>query len=351
MPDPGNSKKTRHNFWVGSRAYDATCTRLLGSCMSLQSMVDRILPTALDERSLQLLWPVWNTEQRRLRAPLRALLPTVLTLFMLAIVQTAIRARFDHPVRELLELTGIAIVLTGTVLLSARLIDRRPVSGFGLSFDREWWHSFAVGGVIATVINGGALAVALGAGWATVVGVMHGSGELPFVPAMGAVFVYIMFAAAWEEFILRGAMLTNLAEGANGFVSRRMAVGLAVILSTLVFAFLHGGKITHFSQYGYYLIAGVVLSVVYVLTGELALSIGFHVFYNFTQSAIFGLGHSQRTPELIAVDIVGPSRWVGEEGLVFVGFAILGGLLLVAYVRWRHGSLGLDDRVTSYSGQ
>ena len=319
--------------------------------MSLQSTIDRIIPTTLRRSVLQLLWPAWNTEQRRLRAPLRAVLPTVLTLFVLAIIQTAIRARFDHPVRELLEQTGIAVVLLGAVLLSARLIDRRPVSGFGLSFDREWWHSFAVGGIVATGINGGALLVSLDAGWATFAGVMRGSGDLPFVPAMGLVFAYIAFAAAWEEFILRGALLTNLAEGANGLVSRRMATGLAVILSTLVFAFLHGGKITHVSQYGYYLIAGLVLSVVYVLTGELALSIGFHVFYNFTQSAIFGLGHSQRTPELIAVDIVGPSRWIGEEGLVFVGFAVLGGLLLVAYIRWRDGPLELDDRVPNYTGR
>ena len=319
--------------------------------MSLQSTIDRIIPTTLRRSVLQLIWPVWNTEQRRLRAPLRAVLPTVLTLFVLAIIQTAIRARFDHPVRELLEQTGIAVVLLGAVLLSARLIDRRPVSGFGLSFDREWWHSFAVGGIVATGINGGALLVSLGAGWATFAGVMRGSGDLPFVPAMGLVFAYIAFAAAWEEFILRGALLTNLADGANGLVSRRMATGLAVILSTLVFAFLHGGKITHVSQYGYYLIAGLVLSVVYVLTGELALSIGFHVFYNFTQSAIFGLGHSQRTPELIAVDIVGPSRWIGEEGLVFVGFAVLGGLLLVAYIRWRDGPLELDDRVPNYTGR
>jgi len=163
------------------------------------------------------------------------------------------------------------------------------------------------------------------------------------------VFAYIALAATWEEFILRGAMLKNLAEGSNGFVPQWMAVSLAVTLSTLAFAFLHGGKITHPSHYGYYLIAGLVLSGVYVLTGELALSIGFHVFYNFTQSAIFGLGHSQQTPQLLAVDIVGPSRWVGEEGLVFVGFAILGGLVLAEYIHWRDGSLELDDRVTSYT--
>lgn len=317
--------------------------------MSLRSTVDGILPTTLSKRVRQLCWPVWSTERRRLRAPFRALLPAVLTFVSLAIVQTMIRDRFVHPVREILELTGIAVILIGAVLLSARIIDRRPVSGFGLSFDRDWWRSFVVGGLVATAINGGALVVALGADWATFTGVVRGSGDLPFLPAMGVVFGYVAFAAAWEEFVLRGTMVKNLAEGANGFVPRWAAVGLAVTLSSLAFAFLHGAKVAHFSQYGYYLIAGLVLSGVYVLTGELALSIGFHVFYNFTQSAIFGLGHSQQTPELLAVDIVGPSRWVGEEGLVFVGFAVLGGLLLIAYVRRSDGKLDIDDRVTSYT--
>lgn len=319
--------------------------------MSLRSTIGRILSTTLHQRVFQLLWPVWNTEQHRLRAPLRALLPALLTFTLLAVLQTALRARFEHPVREVLELTGIGVILIGAILLSARVIDRRPVSGLGLSFDREWWHSFAVGGLVATAINGGALVVSLGAGWATFAGVMRGSGELPFVPAMVVVFAYIALAATWEEFIFRGAMLKNLAEGSNRFVPRWVAVGLAVTLSTLVFAVLHGGKITNPSHYGYYLIAGLVLSGVYVLTGELALGIGFHVFYNFTQDAIFGLGQSQQTPELLAVDIVGPSRWIGEEGLVFVGFAILGGLVLIAYIHWRDGSLKLDDRVTSYAGR
>jgi membrane protease YdiL (CAAX protease family) len=319
--------------------------------MSLRSTVGRILSTTLPERIRQLCWPVWNAEQRRPRAPLRALLPTALTFLLLAVLQTTIRARFVHPIRELLELTGIAVVLVGAVLLSTRIIDRRPMSGFGLSFDRDWWRSFVVGGLVATAVNGGALVVALGADWATFAGVLRGSGDLPFVPAMGVVFGYIAFAAAWEEFVLRGAMVKNLAEGSNGYVPKWVAVGLAVALSTLVFAFLHGGKVTHLSQYGYYLIAGLVLSGVYVLTGELALGIGFHVFYNFTQSAVFGLGHSQQTPELFAVDIVGPSRWVGEEGLVFVGFAVLGGLLLLAYIRRRDGTIELDDRLTAYTGR
>lgn len=319
--------------------------------MSLQSTFDWTMPAGLHERALQVVWPVWNNEQRRLRGPVRAVLPTVLTFIVLALLQNAIRARFSHPVREILEMTGMGIVLVSAILLSAYIIDRRHIRAFGLSFDREWWHSFAVGGIVATVINGGALAVSLAAGWATVTGVTQGSGDLPFLPAMGVVFGYIALAAAWEEFTMRAAMVKNLSEGADGFLPQWAAIGIGIVVSTVIFAFLHGGKVTHPSQYGYYLIAGLILSIVYVLTGELALAVGFHAFYNFTQSAIFGLGHSQQTPELLVVDIIGPSYWVGEEGLVFVMFAIFGGLLLIVYIRWRDGSLELDSSITTYTSR
>ena len=109
--------------------------------MLFRPTVARILPTTLLERLRQLLWPVWNAEQRRLSRPLRALLPSVLTFLLLAVLQTTLRARFDHPVREFLELSGSAVVLVGAVLLSGRVIDQRPVSEFGFSFDREWWRS------------------------------------------------------------------------------------------------------------------------------------------------------------------------------------------------------------------
>ncbi|WP_236044981.1 CPBP family intramembrane glutamic endopeptidase [Haloarcula nitratireducens] len=239
--------------------------------------------------------------------------------------------------------------MVGAVVGSSRLLDRRPLSEFGLSFDREWWQSFVAGGLIATIVNAGALVAAVGAGWATITGLTQGSGALPFVPAVGLVFCYIAGAAAWEEVTIRGAMLKNVAEGADGFLPQWAAVGLAVCLSTVVFAFLHGGKISHPSQYGYYLIAGLVLSGAYVLTGNLALSIGFHIFYNFTQSVVFGLGHSQQTPELLVVELAGPARWIGEEGLVFVFFAVLGGVFILLYVRWRDGPLRIDDRVIHWT--
>jgi membrane protease YdiL (CAAX protease family) len=81
-------------------------------------------------------------------------------------------------------------------------------------------------------------------------------------------FAYIAVAAIWEEFIFRATMLKNLAEGGAGYVDPKAAVLLAVRLSTLVFATLHGEKVTHVSQYRYYVIADLVLGSVYVLSGD-----------------------------------------------------------------------------------
>jgi membrane protease YdiL (CAAX protease family) len=317
--------------------------------MSLQSTPDQTVSDRLKQGWRLLTCPVWNHDTHRLRGPLRAFLPLVMTFLAFGLVVTVVRPRFDHPVRELVELGIMGVVLVAAVLASARLLDRRPVAEYGLAINRKWARSFVVGGLIATVANAGTMLVALAAGWATISGFTQGSGALPFVPAMLLALAYVGVLASWEEFMFRGAMLTNLAEAADGYLPRWGAVGLAVLLSTAVFAFMHSGKVGDPMAYGYYVVAGLIFGGIYVLSGNLALPIGFHVFYNFTMSAVFGLGASQQTPELIALTVVGPGFWIGEEGLVRVIFAVVGGVLLVAYVRWRNGHLGIHERITQWT--
>lgn len=317
--------------------------------MSLQSTLDRSVPDGFHRWWRLLTCPVWNYDTHRLRAPLRAILPLVVTFLAFGLVVTFVRPRFDHPVRELMELSVTGVVLVAAVLAGARLLDRRPIAEYGLAFDREWVRSFVVGGAVGTVVNAGTMLVALSAGWATVSGFVQGSGALPFLPAMLLTLGYVCVFASWEEFVFRGAMVKNAAEGADGYLPRWGAVGLAVLVSAVVFAFLHSGKVSDPTDYGYYLVAGLIFGGVYVLSGDLALPIGFHLFYNFTMSAVFGLGVSQQTPELIALNVVGPSVWIGEEGLSRVVFAGVGGVLLLAYVRWRDGRLGISERITRWT--
>ena len=317
--------------------------------MSLRSTIDRTVPYTVQQGWQRLIWPVWNDEQRRLRAPLRALLPLVVSFIGLAAVISTTRARFDHPIREPIELLGLVAVLAGSILISSKLLDRRPLANYGLAIDRDWLRSFAVSGLIATAVNAGTFLVALSVGWITVVDIAGGGDELPFLVAMAVTFALTAVAASWEEFVFRGAMLKNLAEGADGLIPRWVAVGLALLGSAGVFAFMHSGKVTGIEGYGYYLLAGLIFGGVYALSGDLSLPMGFHAFYNFSMSAIFGLGVSQRSPELFVLDAGGPTVWIGEEGLLRVIFAAVGGLLLVAYIRWRDGELGIDDRITRWT--
>ncbi len=277
------------------------------------------------------------------------MLPLVVSFIGLAAVISTTRAQFNHPIREPVELLGLLAVLGGTVLLSSKLLDRRPLVEYGLSVDREWLVSFAVGCLIALVVNAGTFLLALSEGWITIVDITGGAGDLPFLMAMGVAFALTVVAASWEEFVFRGAMLKNLAEGADGHVARWAAVGIAVLVSTGVFAIMHSGKVTGLGSYGYYMLAGLIFGTVYVLTGDLGLPMGFHACYNFSMSAVFGLGVSQRGPEMFVLDVSGPTVWIGEEGLLRVIFAAVGGLLLVAYIRWRDGELGIDSRITQWT--
>lgn len=317
--------------------------------MSLQTTLDRTVPDRFQRGWRLLTSPVWNNDSKRLRAPLRALLPLVVTFLAFGVVVTVVRGRFGHPLRELLEFTLMAVVLLGAVLIGARLFDRRPAAEYGLALDSEWLRSFAVGGVIGTVVNAGTLLAALAVGWVTITGFFQGSDSLPFLPAILLVLVYIGVLASWEEFIFRGAMLKNLAEGADGYVPRWVAVGIALLISSGIFAFMHSGKVTSPSGYSYYLLAGLIFGCAYVLTGDLALPMGFHVFYNFSMSAVFGLGVSQQTPEVFVLDVSGPTVWIGEEGFLRVIFAAVGGVLLIGYIRWRDGSLGINHRITQWT--
>jgi membrane protease YdiL (CAAX protease family) len=317
--------------------------------MSLKSTIDGAVPSAVQQGWQRLTWPLWNHEQGRLRAPLRALSPLIVTFMGLAAIITIVRPRFDHPIREPVELLGLIALLGGGILMSAKMLDRRPIAEYGLSVDREWLRSFAIGGLIGTVINAGTFLVALGAGWITVVDFVGGAGDLPFPAAMVLAFALTAVAASWEEFVFRGAMLKNLAEGADGHVPRWAAVGIALVVSTGIFAFMHSGKVTGLGSYGYYLLAGVIFGGVYILTGDLGLPMGFHAFYNFSMTAFFGLGVSQQSPELIVISVGGPTVWIGEDGLLKVIFAAVGGLLLVAYIRWRDGQLAVDENITQWT--
>ena len=151
-----------------------------------------------------------------------------------------------------------------------------------------------------------------------------------------APLVLSIVVAVSEELLARGDQTLNLSEGLRP-LGRRQAVLCAWLLSSLSFGALHffNPNSTWMST-AYLVIYGLLLGVGYILTGELAISIGLHFAWNYVQGAVFGFPVSGRSLAGVSILVTqerGPDLWTGgafgpEAGLVAVLSALVGAALI-----------------------
>ncbi len=154
-----------------------------------------------------------------------------------------------------------------------------------------------------------------------------------------------------EELTFRGYLIKNLAEGLRcRIIGPRWAAVLAIVVSSLLFGQGHAGNLnaTAFSTVNTIIVALLVLSAGYALTGELALPLGFHAAWNFVQVCVLGLsgGASVLGASFIGLSGKGPTLWTGgaygpEGGLLGTAAFVLGFVAILGWVRRRHGSVRL----------
>lgn len=319
----------------------------------------------------------WNAEEHRLRALWRLLIVgggwlTLLLVSQLAVGMVAGLAAFasgaltpdqltdPQAVNEyitnqiwLMPIIQVAEVLVtiGIVWLGGRFLDRRRFADFGLRLKRDWWIDFGFGLFLGALLMAIIFGVERAAGWLTVTGWTVAPQASPFALAiLLALFSFVLVGIS-EELFSRGYLLTNMAEGSNGAkLGPRWAIVTATLLSSAVFGALHllNPNTTAVSTFNIFL-AGILLALGYILTGELAIPIGLHITWNFFQGNVFGFpvsGTSANVTTFIATQQAGPELWTGgafgpEAGLIGVIAMILGTLLIIAWVYWRYGSVGL----------
>ncbi|MHC4609910.1 MAG: lysostaphin resistance A-like protein [Planctomycetota bacterium] len=304
----------------------------------------------------------WNSNDRRLRAGWRLVLQLLVWLivvvaFLLGIKAIALATHVATP--EELESWEIVIESVATLLaiwLGGRLLDRRRFAEFGFHFNKDWMIDFGfglfLGGFLITVI----FLTELAAGWVTVTGTMVKQNPSDyFAVAIVASTVTFLIVSAEEELMCRGYVLTNLAEGLNWTRSGpRWAIILATLLSAALFGALHllNPHTSAMSTLSAFL-GGIVLALGYILTGELAIPIGFHTTWNLFQGNVFGFrvsGEDFSSATLFAIEQDGPELWVGdafgpESGLLVFAAVVLGCLLIVLWTRWRYGRAGLHTAI------
>ncbi|PRP93523.1 CPBP family intramembrane glutamic endopeptidase [Enhygromyxa salina] len=299
---------------------------------------------------------LWNTDDQRPRALWRLVLHTI-TLIAIAWTLSAVTRGlgFVGPGG----LSGGGAVLTAISVglgtwLSGRLLDRRELSEFGLRPSRIWLADLCAGLGIGAALMGGIFVVELRAGWLTIEGYYVGAGPgQSFAVALIDPLVTFVAVAFYEELFSRGYHLRNLAEGLcfadRKFMGPGTALLLATLLSASVFGLMHAGNanasVISTINVG---LAGCMLALGLLWTGELALPIGLHLSWNFFQGNVFGFPVSGNAmgPRVFDVSQAGHPLVTGgafgpEAGLIGIVAMLAGAGMLALWVRVTRGELRL----------
>ena len=302
----------------------------------------------------------WNRDEVRLRAGWRILVYSALWFFLgyaAIYLRDTVSAGwlpevYRTPLLAAIFTLLVVVLLTG--LVGSRLLDRRPLADYGFHLNKGWWLDLGFGMALGTLLMLGIFGVEQALGWTEITGTfVTGDSGQRFGPLILVLFTTILlYGGILEEITYRGYMLQNLAEGLNlKRIGPQLATLIAVLISSVVFGLAHASNAsaTALSTINTMLIAALVLAAGYVLTGQLALPIGFHVAWNFAQVGVLGYSPSANPVDasLFAISEHGPALWTGgayghEGGLLATGAYILGFLMIVAWVRVRRGKVGFD---------
>jgi uncharacterized protein len=268
----------------------------------------------------------------RLLAQTLAMLVIAIPLSLLVFISMlAIGAQWQLLIGEVVEL----IVLTASIFLARRFLDRRSIISLGLKLDRQAGKDILAGVGITFIIMAMVFATMSAAGWLTFEGFAWETEPIMQVLGGTFAFLFIFILVGWnEELISRGYHLQTIASGINLF--------WGVILSSAVFGLLHLSNpgATWVSTAGIFL-AGLFLAYGYLRTGQLWLSIGLHIGWNFFEGVVFGFPVSGLDIyPLTRIQVQGPQLWTGgafgpEAGLIILPALLIGASLIFLYTRNR----------------
>jgi len=240
-----------------------------------------------------------------------------------------------------------------TAWLAGRLFDRRLFRDFGFRLSGWWFLDLLFGIALGVLLMTAIFLAQLTLGWVEVTGTFetaNGSAKMPFALAVLVPLAAFVCVGMAEETMYRGYELRNAAEGLAGIFEPRGAVLAAWACTSLFFGTLHSfnpnaGVLSTINI----ALAGVLLGIGYVLTGELAIPIGLHITWNFFQGNVFGFPVSGLGPvgvTVISIEQGGPTLLTGgafgpEAGLLVTAAILAGSLLTALWVRIRRGSVAI----------
>lgn len=256
--------------------------------------------------------------------------------FLMAWTEEQVSHVKDNPVLGAVIALGLGVVALGIYASSARWVERRETIELTLpGAGRE----FALGGLLGAGIYTACVVVLM------VLGVYRVEGLNPYSFLLPAVAMSVK-SAVFEELVFRGVILRS--------IEKMWGTWAGLIISSAAFGFLHLINPDATLKGAVYISieAGLLLGAAYLVTRRLWICIGFHMLWNYVQSAVFSgiVSGAVSDPGLIRDRLEGPDLLTGgsfgmEQSVVaLILCTTAGAALLVVAVRrghilpWRKGA-------------
>ena len=238
---------------------------------------------------------------RRLLAspPARVLMLGFALLLMMDLNGDLLGTYAGQPVKAVLHIVALAIAGFAVYIGHAHFIERRAVTELGLTgMGRQFGIGLLVGAGLYAACEG--LLMALG------IYRIDGLNPLSFlIPAVAMA----ISSSVFEELLFRGVLYRSVETWFGSWA--------ALVVSSLVFGLSHLANPQATLEGALFIAieAGILLGAAVMLTRQLWLSIGFHMAWNYTQSAIFSgiVSGNDADPGWIRSTVKGPDYLTGGQ--------------------------------------
>lgn len=265
-----------------------------------------------------------------------------LSMFLVgATVVGALQVMISNRIPETFPINGFGFMLTtfgswlvlalGAGWICGGLLERLPMKALGASFDGTWLNDLILGSALGLATFAVAVGVVFVSGGATF-SVPSDFEVADFLGSAALSLGFLAVAAAWEEAIFRGYILQTLARSGYAWP--------AIILTAMLFGLLHASNPDVSGiAIANTVLAGIWFGIAYLKTRNLWFVFGLHLFWNWTQGAIFGVEISG-LKNLVEMSLLvesdkGPAWLTGGAYGIEGGIACTIALLLSMAVIWK----------------
>lgn len=282
-----------------------------------------------------------NPEEKRLRFGWRIAIQFILFIAITVGRELLISSfRYNALVLTVTYIFYLAAGL-GLAWLMARKFDKRSFSDYGFHMNYKWWLDLGFGLMLGILLISGIFFSMKAAGWVVITGFAITGMTVPFITAFLINLLLYIGVAFNEELTFRSYQLKNLSEIFARKVSLKKAIIAAFLISSAIFGIAHAVNphSTIVSTLSL-ILAGFLLTLPYILTGDIGISLGLHITWNFFQGTVYGFGVSGTSlkTRLLSIKEIGPVLWTGgefgpEAGLIGIIWALVGFGLIFLWIK------------------